>query len=135
MTNLLQTPAWRALNAHYNEIKDLHMRDLFSDDAQRFERFSCQMNDLLLDYSKNRINQTTLSLLMDLARQAGIEDWRDQMLAGEVINCTEHRSVLHTALRNRSTRPVMVAGQNVMPQVNAVLAHMRGFTDRVRSGE
>ena len=111
------------------------MRDLFSDDAQRFERFSCQMNDLLLDYSKNRINQTTLSLLMDLARQAGIEDWRDQMLAGEVINCTEHRSVLHTALRNRSTRPVMVAGQNVMPQVNAVLAHMRGFTDRVRSGE
>ncbi|MCW8853116.1 MAG: glucose-6-phosphate isomerase, partial [Gammaproteobacteria bacterium] len=100
-----------------------------------FDEFSTQLNDILLDYSKNRITDTTFKLLMDLARQANIEDWRDRMLSGEVINSTENRSVLHTALRNRSNTPVMVDGENVMPRVNAVLEQMRGFTERVRSGE
>lgn len=111
------------------------MRDMFREDAQRFDKFSCRMNDILLDYSKNRIGDKTMALLLDLARHAGIEGWRNRMLAGEVVNCTEHRSVLHTALRNRSDQPVFVNGHNVMPDVNAVLAQMRGFTERVRSGE
>jgi glucose-6-phosphate isomerase len=135
MTNLIQSAAWQALQTHYLDIRDVHMRDMFREDAQRFDKFSCRMNDLLLDYSKNRITDKTMALLMDLARQRGIEAWRDKMLAGEVINCTEHRSVLHTALRNRSEKPVFVDGQNVMLKVNAVLAQMRGFTDKVRSGE
>ena len=135
MTDLSQSPAWMALKAHFEEIKDTHMRDLFQDNPNRFDEFSTRLNDILLDYSKNRITDTTFKLLMDLARQSNVEEWRDRMLSGEVINSTENRSVLHTALRNRSNTPVMVDGENVMPRVNAVLEQMRGFTERVRSGE
>jgi len=135
MTDLVRSPAWQALQHHYEEIRDVHMRDMFKQDPARFEKFSTRLNDLLLDYSKNRITCKTFELLKDLARQANIESWRDRMFAGEHINCTENRSVLHIALRNRSGKPILVDGENVMPRVNAVLAKMRGFTERVRSGE
>ncbi len=135
MSDPTRLPAWQALAAHHAEIAPLAMRDLFRDDPQRFGKFSRRFHDVLLDFSKNRITDKTLSLLLDLARQADVPGWRDKMFAGEKINTTEGRAVLHVALRNRSNRPILVDGKDVMPEVNAVLAHMRAFTDRVRSGE
>ena len=135
MKNLIESPAWTALKTHFETIKDLHMRDLFADDPQRFDRFSTQVNDILLDYSKNRITEETMSLLFDLAKQMNVEEWRDNMFAGVAINSTEDRSVLHMALRNRSNKPVRVNGRNIMPKVKSVLAQMRDFSEQVRSGE
>jgi glucose-6-phosphate isomerase len=135
MSQLTQSPAWQALLAHQQEIAPLHMRDLFAADPARFEKFSLQFNDILLDYSKNRITEQTLSKLFALARDCKVEAWRDRMFSGEKINCTENRAVLHTALRNKSDRPVLVDGKDVMPEVRRVLAQMRSFTERVRNGE
>jgi len=132
--DLTQSPAWQALQAHQAQIAPLHMRDLFARDPQRFERFSLNLGDLLLDYSKNRITPGTMPLLFALARQADVEGWRDRMFRGEKINVTENRAVLHVALRNRSNRPILVDGEDVMPKVNAVLKQMREFSDAVRSG-
>jgi glucose-6-phosphate isomerase len=129
-----QLPAWKELEAHHREVASLHMRDLFAQDPQRFQKFSLRFEDILLDFSKNRITEQTLTLLLDLARQAGVAEHRDRMFAGEKINTTEDRAVLHVALRNRSNRPILVDGKDVMPQVNAVLAKMRRFSDSVRSG-
>lgn len=123
------------LREHQREVKALHVRDLFRDDSRRFERFSLSLPGLFLDYSKNRITADTMTLLMDLARAADIESWRDRMFGGERINTTEDRSVLHVALRNRSNTPIMEDGADVMPAVNAVLDKMGGFAERVRSGE
>jgi glucose-6-phosphate isomerase len=111
------------------------MRDLFAKDPKRFEKFSVRFGDILLDFSKNRITDETLRLLLELARWAKIEQWRDRMFRGEKINITENRAVLHIALRNRSNRPILVDGQDVMPGVNAVLAHMREFSEAIRSGK
>jgi glucose-6-phosphate isomerase len=111
------------------------MRDLFAQDPKRFEKFSLRFNDILLDFSKNRITDETLRLLLDLARFAKVEDWRDRMFRGEKINITENRAVLHIALRNRSNRPILVDGEDVMPGVNAVLTHMRQFSESIRSGQ
>jgi glucose-6-phosphate isomerase len=135
MGRLTGSKAWKALEEHQKEIAPLHMRDLFSQDPKRFESFSLRQGDLLLDFSKNRITAKTVSLLHDLARQAELEKWRDRMFAGEKINVTEDRAVLHVALRNRSNRPILVDGKDVMPEVNAVLAHMREFSDAIRSGK
>ena len=110
------------------------MRDLFAQDPKRFERFSLRVGDLLVDYSKNRVTDETMKLLFALAEQAQVAGWRDKMFAGEKINVTEGRSVLHVALRNRTNRPILVDGKDVMPEVNEVLAKMRAFTDSVRSG-
>jgi glucose-6-phosphate isomerase len=110
------------------------MRDLFSEDSQRFERFSLRFDDILLDYSKNRITEETMRLLLDLAEQAKLQNWIERMFSGEKINITEDRAVLHVALRNRSNRPIAVDGRDVMPEVNAVLQHMREFTEAVRGG-
>jgi len=110
------------------------MRDLFARDDQRFTRFSLRLGDLLLDYSKNRVTDETMPLLRALAREAGVEAMRDRMFAGEPINLTEGRAVLHVALRNRANRPILVDGRDVMPDVNAALAHMKSFSDAVRSG-
>lgn len=131
---LTQTKAWQDLSRHWRDVSGLHMRDLFSEDPGRFERFSLQVEDILFDYSKNRITERTLQLLCNLAREAGLEEKRERMFAGEPINCTEGRAVLHAALRNRSDRPMHVDGEDVMPGVRAVLAKMRGFTEQVRSG-
>ena len=135
MSKLNSLPASKALKAHYESTKNLHMRDLFAQDPQRFETFSARLGDILLDYSKNRITEETMTLLMDLARQTDVEAWRDKMLGGGIVNCTESRAVLHTALRNRSNTPVLVDGHNIMPKVNTVLAQMRSFSERIRSGE
>jgi glucose-6-phosphate isomerase len=134
MTQLTDSPAWQKLNAHYREIAGVHMRDMFSTDPQRFDRFSAHLDDLLFDYSKNRVTGGTMDLLFNLARQAGLANKIEAMFSGEKINQTENRAVLHTALRNRANRPVLVDGQDVMPEVNRVLSKMRSFSERVRSG-
>ncbi|MDH5435301.1 MAG: glucose-6-phosphate isomerase [Gammaproteobacteria bacterium] len=135
MPVLTQTKAWKALTSHKQNIERLHMRDLFAQDDQRFEKFSIQFNDLLLDYSKNRITDETISLLVALAEEMELPAWRERMFKGEHINVTEDRAVLHTALRNRSNSPMMVDGKDVMPEVNAELEHMKVFSEAVRSGE
>src|SRR3954470_14131910 len=134
MTKPTERKAWKALEAHHKEIASVHMRDLFKQDPQRFDKFTLRFNDILFDFSKNRITDQTLSLLFDLARQADLKVWTDRMFTGQKINTTEDRAVLHVALRNRSNRPILVDGKDVMPEVNAVLAHMREFTEAVRSG-
>ncbi len=134
MSKLVDSGAWRALASHRLQIQDVHMRDLFRDDPQRFNKFSIQWDDLLFDYSKNRINEQTMSLLLDLAREADVAGYRDRMFSGEKINFTEQRAVLHTALRNRSNQPVRVDGQDIMPEVNEVLGRLRTFSDAIRSG-
>lgn len=138
MKKLTEMPSWQALQTHFEQIKNVHMRDLFAQDDEqsesRFKKFSTQMDDILLDFSKNRINDETYDLLCNLAREANVEQWRDQMFAGEPINISEFRPVLHTALRNRSNAPIYVDGEDVMPRINRVLAQMRYFTERVRGG-
>jgi glucose-6-phosphate isomerase len=128
-------PAWKALKSHYQEVAHVHMRDLFDRDSERFERFSLHFGDILFDYSKNRISERTIDLLLELARQAGLAEMIEAMFSGEKINNTEGRAVLHVALRNRSNRPILVDGEDVMPEVNRVLEKMRLFSDSVRSGE
>ncbi len=135
MTALDQTSQWQALAAHRARIGDLHMRELFARDPQRFERFSLQVESLLLDYSKNIIDDDTLPLLVDLAEARGLRDGIARMFRGEAINTTEGRAVLHTALRNRGSEPVLVDGEDVMPAVRDVLARMRRFVDAVHGGE
>jgi glucose-6-phosphate isomerase len=134
MSTLTESPAWKALAQHHAATEGTPMRDLFAQDSRRFETFSLEVEDVLVDFSKHRITGETLKLLFDLARQADVFGWRDRMFSGQKINRTEDRAVLHVALRNRSNRPIVVDGQDVMPEVNAVLAKMRGFTDSVRSG-
>jgi glucose-6-phosphate isomerase len=135
MSKLTQSPAWQALKAHHPTVAPLSMRQMFRDDPSRFERFSIRLDDLLFDYSKNRITAETVGLLLDLAAQAELSIWIERMFDGNKINATEHRAALHTALRNRSGRPVLVDGRDVMPDVRRVLAHMRRFADAVRGGE
>ncbi len=131
---LTQSKAWQALLAHYHAAAPLHMRELFALDPERFKKFSLACGDILLDFSKNRITGETLQLLLDLARQADVQNRIEKMFSGAKINVTENRAVLHVALRNRSNRPIYVDGQDVMPAVNKVLARMRTFTDTVRGG-
>lgn len=128
-------PAYAPLQAHYNSLKDQHMRDLFAQDPERFTTFTRQFEDILLDFSKNRITAETLDLLKQLAEQAGLNDAIGKMFSGDKINRTEDRAVLHVALRNRSNTPILVDGSDVMPAINDVLAHMKSFTERIRSGE
>jgi glucose-6-phosphate isomerase len=134
MSALTGSAAWQALGRHAGAMASVHLRELFANDPERFARLSLRSDDLLLDFSKNRITDETLRLLLDLARQADVAGWRDRMFAGDRINTTEQRAVLHTALRNRSNRPVAVDGKDVIPAVNAVLAQMRDFSGRVREG-
>ena len=134
MSKLTQSTTWKALQQHQREIAPQHMRDMFAADPQRFAKFSVRWNDFLLDYSKNRISEQTMSLLFGLAREADLKSRTEEMFTGAKINSTEHRSVLHIALRNRSNTPIMVDGVDVMPSVNKVLDHVRDFTNDVRSG-
>ena len=131
---LSQSPAWSALRNHAEALNAVHLRSLFEADEARFETFSLRSDDLLVDFSKQRITGETLGLLIKLAKQAGFEDARQAMFDGRRINSTEDRAVLHTALRNRSNAPVLVAGKDVMPEINAVLTQMSRFSDAVRSG-
>ncbi|MCB2054002.1 MAG: glucose-6-phosphate isomerase, partial [Geminicoccaceae bacterium] len=134
MSTLSDEPAWKALEAHARTLDARHLRDLFAEDGRRFERFSRRLDDLLVDFSKQRITEETLDLLLDLARAVDLEGWRARMFDGRKINTTENRAVLHTALRNRADRPVVTDGQDVMPEVRAVLARMADFSERVRDG-
>lgn len=131
----LNIAEWQSLDRHYSDIKYLSMREQFVLDSGRFERFSLRSGDLLLDYSKNRITQETIEKLIALAEAVNMQSWIERMFNGEQINLTEGRAVLHTALRNRSNTPVMVDGQDVMPQVNAVLAKMAAFCEQVHTGK
>ena len=132
---LTSAAAYTALAAHYQRTQSLRMADLFAADPKRFDKFSARFEDVLLDYSKHRVTGETMRLLFDLVRQRQVPEMAEAMFAGEPINLTEGRAVLHTALRNRSNKPVMVGGSNVMPEINAVLAHMKQFTDSVRTGQ
>jgi len=135
MTHFGELPAWQALIEHKHSTEQLHMRELFAQDPQRFARFSVKSGEILFDFSKNRINSDSLSLLCNLARSAGLQEKIEAMFTGKKINTTENRAVLHTALRNRGLQPVYVDGKDVMPDVNRVLDRMRSFSEAVRSGD
>jgi glucose-6-phosphate isomerase len=131
---LIDSPAWKALQTHYRELGETHLRRLFADDPQRGERMTIEAAGIFLDYSKNRITDETLKLLVQLAEQCGLRARIDAMFSGEKINITEHRAVLHTALRAPRGATITVDGENVVPQVHAVLDKMAAFADQVRSG-
>ncbi|WP_036760151.1 glucose-6-phosphate isomerase [Photobacterium halotolerans] len=134
--NPTQTTAWQALTAHFEQAQDLQLSELFAKDSSRFETFSAAFgNDILLDYSKNLITEETLARLFELAEQTELKTAIASMFSGEKINRTEDRAVLHVALRNRSNTPVLVDGEDVMPHVNAVLAKMQQFSDRIIGGD
>ena len=134
--NPTQTQAWKALTAHFESAQDMDMKALFAQDPARFDNFSARFgNDILVDYSKNLVNQETLNHLFALANETELKAAIEAMFSGEAINKTEDRAVLHTALRNRSNKSVMVDGEDVMPAVNAVLEKIKSFTERVIGGE
>lgn len=135
MPKFTDHPSYAALSAHHEALSAAHMRELFANDPARFEKFSVSFKDMLLDYSKNRITQETMDLLFESVAESGLSERIQAMFSGEKINLTEDRAVLHIALRNRSNRPIMVDGEDVMPAVNAVLAKMRSFTEAVRGGD
>jgi glucose-6-phosphate isomerase len=135
MRALTSSAAWTNLENHYNAMKPVAMRDLFAQDPDRFKKFSLELDGLFFDFSKNRITEETMSLLRSLASERDVLGWARKMFDGVKINITENRAVLHIALRNRSNRPILVDGKDVMPEVNAVLEHMKEFSNKVRSGE
>jgi glucose-6-phosphate isomerase len=132
--NPKKIPAWRRLREHYNLMKKRHMIDMFNEDKERFSRFSLRFEDILVDFSKNIISNETLDILFELAREAQVKDGIERMFSGDKINETENRAVLHTALRNRSGKPVYVDGKDVMPELNAVLKQIHDFSDKIVSG-
>ena len=134
--------AWQKLQAHHNELgRNIVLKEAFEKDPERFQKFSrvfhnlADNSDTLFDFSKNFINEDTLALLIQLAREAGLEKLRDEMFAGGKINFTEKRAVYHVALRNVTNQPMQVDGKSVVEDVNAVLDHMKEFSNQVRSGE
>ena len=132
--SVTERSAWKALVAHYQKIRDLHLRKLFADDPARGERMTVEAVGLYLDYSKNRVTDETLKLLVQLADESGLRERIDAMFRGEKINITENRAVLHVALRAPKGASIVVDGENVVPQVHAVLDKMADFSNRVRSG-
>src|SRR3974390_822192 len=132
--NLTQRPAWKALAAQGKKLQKLHLRELFAKDPKRGERMTAEAVGLFLDYSKNRITDQTLKLLLQLANESGLRERMDAMFRGEKINITENRAVLHVALRAPKNASIIVDGRNVVPDVHAVLDKMTAFSNRVRSG-
>src|ERR1051326_6471681 len=130
---LTQHPAWQALAAHCEQIKDKHLRELFAEDPQRGPAMAIEELGIYFDYSKNRITKETLQLLVNLAEACGLRERIAAMFSGEKINLTENRAVLHIALRAPRTQSILVDGADVVPDVHAVLDHMRAFADRIRS--
>ncbi len=131
---LTERPAWKALEAHYQQVREVHLKQLFADDPGRGERLTAEAVGLYLDYSKNRLTDETLKLLLQLAEESGLRARIDAMFRGDKINVTEKRAVLHVALRAPKGAVIVVDGENVVPQVHAVLDKMADFADRVRSG-
>ena len=133
--NPANTAAWKKLQEHHKEIKQVSLQELFQNDPKRFDKFSCCTKDLVLDYSKNRITQKTIELLIDLAKECQLEKCRSLFFSGAAINATEHRAVLHTALRNFSSQPMYIQGKNVMPEVKKVLRQMKSFCESIHNGK
>jgi len=133
--NPTQTDAWKKLKKHHQEMKRVQMKDLFANDARRFQKFSLTFEEMLVDFSKNRITKETVKLLLQLAKETNLKAEIKAMFTGEKINETEGRAVLHTALRNRSKKTIKVDGKNVMPQVNAVLEQMNIFSNKIITGK
>src|SRR3984893_6584919 len=133
--SLKRLPAWKALGEHRKEIRKLHLRELFANDSTRGEKLAAEGAGLFLDYSKNRVTETTLKLLQQLAEECDLRGRIDAMFRGEKINTTEKRAVLHVALRAQKNASITVDGENVVPQVHAVLDKMSQFSNRVRNGE
>lgn len=133
--NPIETPAWQRLEIHFLTMQAMHMRELFHDDPDRFEKFSIQFGDMLVDYSKNIITEETMRLLFGLAQETELKPAIASMFGGVAINQTEGRAVLHTALRNRANTPILVDGKDVMPEINKVLDQMKSFSNRLISGE
>ena len=132
---LTERRAWRVLQNHYKNIRDLHLRNLFAEDPNRGERMTAEAAGIFLDYSKNRITDETVKLLVKLAEESGLRARIDAMFRGEKINVTEKRAVLHVALRAPQGASIVVDGENVVPQVHAVLGKMTDFSNRIRQGE
>jgi glucose-6-phosphate isomerase len=133
--NPTETQGWKNLVVHFKEMKSVHMKDLFVDDPERFNKYTIRFNDILVDYSKNIITEETLRLLLNLIDEVDLKDAIDKMFSGDKINETEYRAVLHIALRNRGNTPIYVNGKDVMPEVNAVLDKMKEFSNKIISGE
>ena len=133
--NPTETESWKNLHLHFKKMKNVHMKDLFHEDAERFRKYSISYQQILVDYSKNIITEETLQLLIALADEVGLRDAIEKVFTGDKINETENREVLHTALRNRENRPVYVKGKDVMPEVNAVLEKMKEFSNKIVSGQ
>src|ERR1700721_145441 len=134
-SKLTEGQAWKALQAHYAQVRSLQLRQLFADDATRGERLAVEAIGLYLDYSKNRVTGDTLKLLFDLAKESGLRERLEAMFRGDKINIPENRAVLHVALRAPKGQSIMVDGKDVVPEVHAVLDAMSHFSDRVRSGD
>src|SRR5712675_1288860 len=132
---LTKRKTWKALQTHYDKVRGLHLRKLFADDSKRGERMTAEAVGLFLDYSKNRITDETLKLLIELGEESGLKSRIDAMFRGEKINTTEKRAVLHVALRAPKDATILLDGKNVVPEVHAVLDQMAAFSNRVRSGE
>ncbi len=133
MTKLTNLPAWAQLQQHYQDTKDIHMRELFAKDTKRFDKYSVKFNDILFDYSKNRVNDETMDLLFQLAKQADVEGLRERMFAGEAINHTEKRAVMHTALRNKSGIPVFADGTRIDEEIQTELDRVKSLAEKIRS--
>lgn len=133
--SLTKSPAWKALQQHFLSVRDVHMRDLFEQDASRFEKFSLEFDGLLLDYSKNRVTNETMSLLASLTEQEDVAGWAQRMFAGDKINITEKRAALHTALRCSGDKPIIVDGEDILPRIRRVIEKMEKFSRSVHEGE
>ncbi|MGB9715692.1 MAG: glucose-6-phosphate isomerase [Thermodesulfovibrionales bacterium] len=133
--NPTKTESWHKLKEHYRKIRNIHMKDLFIQDPERFEKFSIQFNDILVDYSKNRITEETISLFLQLAKETNLRDAIEKMFSGDKINETENRAVLHVALRNKKNIPIYVDGKDVMPEVNRELKKIEDFSSQIISGK
>lgn len=133
MTKLTNLPAWQQLQQHYEDTKDIHMREMFAQDSQRFEKFSLKLNDILFDYSKNRVTQETMDLLLQLAEQSDVAGLRERMFSGETINHTEHRAVMHAALRNKSEEPAYANGVRIDEEIKTELDRVKFLAEKIRS--
>src|SRR5208337_29551 len=133
-TAMIQLPAWKSLQAHYAKVRDLHLRQLFADDPKRGERLTAEAAGLYFDYSKHRVTDETLKLLLQLAEESGLRGRIDAMFRGDKINLTEKRAVLHVALRAPRSQSIVVDGKNVVPEVHEVLDRMADFSRRIRDG-
>ena len=129
-----RTKAWKHLENVYKHFNEVQMKDLFANDAKRVEKYTIQFENMLVDFSKNRIDENVMSALYELARERGIKEQISEMISGKKINTTENRAVLHIALRNRSGKPIYVDGRDVMPQINATLEKIKNFSEAVRLG-